>query len=130
VHLAEVAAYRPGAFYERELPAITAVVADHDLDLLVVDSYVTLDPAGRPGLGQHVHHSLSVSVIGVAKTAFRGAIHAIEVYRGGSRRPLLVTAAGLAPADAADLVRTMAGPHRLPDALRRVDTLSRSRSAE
>jgi len=41
-----------------------------------------------------------------------------------------VTAAGLAPADAADLVRAMAGPHRLPDALKRVDTLSRSRSAE
>jgi len=52
------------------------------------------------------------------------------VLRGGSRRPLLVTAAGLAPADAADLVRAMAGPHRLPDALKRVDTLSRSRSAE
>jgi deoxyribonuclease V len=127
VHLAEVAAYRPGAFYERELPAIAAVVDGHDLDLLLVDGYVTLDPAGRAGLGQHVHHALRVSVIGVAKTAFRGATHAIEVCRGGSRRPLYVTAAGLAPADAADLVRAMAGPHRLPDALKRVDALSRSR---
>jgi deoxyribonuclease V len=127
VHLAEVAAYRPGAFYERELPAIDAVVADHDLDLLVVDGYVTLDPAGRPGLGLHVHEQLDIPVIGVAKTAFRGATHAVEVFRGGSRRPLLVTAAGLAPAGAADLVLAMAGPHRIPDALKRVDTLSRSR---
>jgi deoxyribonuclease V len=127
VHLAEVAAYRPGAFYERELPAIAAVVAGRDLDLLVVDGYVTLDPAGRPGLGQHVHQQLDIPVIGVAKSAFRGAGHAVEVYRGGSRRPLLVTTAGLAPADAADLVRAMAGPHRIPAALKRVDTLSRTR---
>lgn len=69
-------------------------------------------------------------MIGVAKTAFLGASHAIRVYRGGSRRPLLVTAAGLAPADAADLVRTMAGRHRIPDALKRADTLSRTRSPE
>jgi len=130
VHVAEVAGYRPGAFVERELPPIAAVVAGHDLDLLVVDGYVTLDAAGRPGLGQHIHHELGIPVVGVAKTAFRGATHALEVFRGGSRRPLLVTAAGLAAADAADLVRAMAGPHRLPDALKRVDTLSRSRSAE
>ena len=132
VHLAEVAPYRPGAFYERELPPIAAAAAavHGTLDLLIVDGYVTLDPAGRPGLGTHVHRELNVTVIGVAKTGFRGATHAIEVYRGGSRRPLHVTAAGLAPADAADLVRAMAGPHRLPDALKRVDTLSRSRSTE
>jgi deoxyribonuclease V len=127
VHLAEVAPYRPGAFYERELPAIAAAVAAHPLDLLIVDGYVTLYPAGRPGLGTPVHRELSLAVIGVAKTGFRGAAHAIEVYRGGSRRPLHVTSAGLAPADAADLVRAMAGQFRLPDALKRVDALSRSR---
>jgi deoxyribonuclease V len=130
VHLAEVAPYRPGAFYERELPPIVAAAGPHALDLLIVDGYVTLDPAGRAGLGQHVHRHLTVPVIGVAKTAFQGATHAVEVYRGGSRRPLHVTAAGLAPADAADLVRAMAGPYRLPDALKRVDALSRSGSAE
>jgi deoxyribonuclease V len=126
VHVAEVTPYRPGAFYERELPPIAAAVGAHRLDLLIVDGYVTLDPAGRPGLGAHVRQALGLTVIGVAKTAFRGATHAVEVYRGGSRRPLHVTAAGIAPADAADLVRAMAGPHRLPDALKRVDTLSRS----
>lgn len=42
VHLAEVAAYRPDAFHERELPAIAALVNGHHLDLLVVDGYVTL----------------------------------------------------------------------------------------
>jgi endonuclease V-like protein UPF0215 family len=42
-----------------------------------------------------------------------------------SARPLYVTAAGMPRTDAADLVRHMAGQHRLPDALRRVDNLAR-----
>ena len=66
-----------------------------------------------------------VPVIGVAKTAFRPATHAVPVLRGGSARPLYVTAAGLPLASAADLVRRMAGRYRLPDALRRADALSR-----
>jgi deoxyribonuclease V len=122
--------YRPGAFFERELPPLTAVLRQTGgLDLLIVDGYVTLDPNGRPGLGHHVRAAIGIPVIGVAKTAFQPATHAIEVYRGGSRRPLYVTADGLAPADAADLVRAMAGPHRLPAALKRVDALSRSGSS-
>ena len=123
--------YEPGAFFERELPPIEAVLRKTSaLDLLIVDGYVTLDPDGRPGLGHHVRAALGgIPVIGVAKTAFGPATHAIEVYRGSSRRPLFVTAGGVAPAEAADLVRTMAGPHRLPDALKRVDTLSRSGSS-
>jgi deoxyribonuclease V len=122
--------YKPGAFFERELPPLLAVLGEtRGLDLLIVDGYVTLDPHGRPGLGEHVRAALGIPVIGVAKTSFQAATHAVEVYRGSSRRPLYVTAGGLAPADAADLVRAMAGAHRLPDALRRVDTISRSGSS-
>jgi deoxyribonuclease V len=126
VHQPTALPYQPGAFYRRELPPLRAVLATAAaLDLLIVDGYVTLDPQGRPGLGHHVRRELGIPVIGVAKTAFRSAAHAVEVCRGGSRRPLYVTADGLAAADAADLVRAMAGAHRLPDALKRVDTLSR-----
>ncbi len=64
-------------------------------------------------------------MIGVAKSAFRGATHAIAVRRGTSSRPLYITAAGMPRADAADLIKHMAGPHRLPNALRRADTLAR-----
>jgi deoxyribonuclease V len=127
--LAEVAPYRPGAFVERELPAIQAVL--HTLapvDVLVVDGYVTLDPDGRPGLGAHAHAALGVPVIGVAKTAFRAATHAIAVLRGAASKPLYVTAAGLEPQQAAELVRGMVGDFRLPDALRRVDALARGRT--
>ena len=98
-----------------------------DLGLLIVDGYVDLDPAGRPGLGARVHDKIGVPVIGVAKSAFRSATHAAAVRRGVATRPLYVTAAGLCLEKAASLVAAMAGPHRLPDALRRVDRLSRGR---
>ena len=65
-------------------------------------------------------------MIGVAKSRFRTATHAVPVVRGSSVRPLFVTAAGMPAADAADLVRRMAGRYRLPDALRRADTLARA----
>jgi deoxyribonuclease V len=130
VSLAEAAPYRPGEFYTRELPALRAVLAQAgQLDLLVVDGYVDLDPAGRPGLGAHAHAEFDIPVVGVAKTAFRGAVHAVPVYRGEAANPLYVTAAGLPRTEAADLVRRMAGRYRLPDALRRVDALARGRAA-
>jgi deoxyribonuclease V len=122
-----VSAYLPGQFYLRELPAIEAVLATtNPMDLLVVDGYVTLDPHGRPGLGAHLHTDTGVAVIGVAKTAFATATHAVTVRRGTATRPLYVTAAGLDPRRAAAIVAAMAGTYRLPDALRRVDTLART----
>lgn len=125
--VAEVAEYRPGRFYERELPPLLAVLGTTGpLDLVVVDGYVDLDPAGRPGLGAHLHRRLGVPVIGVAKSAFRSATHAVAVRRGGAARPLYVTAAGIAVDEAATLVTAMAGAHRLPDALRAADALART----
>lgn len=126
IRVTDVAPYRPGAFFARELPALRAVLADvRRLDLLVIDGYVQLDPDGRPGLGAYAHAEFTVPVIGVAKTAFRGATHAIEVRRGTATRPLYVTAAGIPAEHAAVLVQRMMGPYRLPDALRRVDHLAR-----
>ena len=126
VWLAQVAPYEPGLFFRRELPATRAVLDGvPDLGLLVVDGYVDLDPDGRPGLGAYLHDETGIAVIGVAKTAFRSATHAVAVRRGVATRPLYVTAAGLSLERAATLVAAMAGPHRLPDALRRVDRLSR-----
>jgi deoxyribonuclease V len=119
--------YRPGEFYLRELPPLRAVLDDlSELGLLVVDGYADLDPGGRPGLGAHAHAEFGIPVIGVAKSRFRTATHAVPVLRGPSVRPLFVTAAGMPRADAADLVRRMAGRYRLPDALRRADTLARA----
>ncbi len=52
--------------------------------------------------------------------------HAVPVLRGSTERPLFVTAAAMPAADAADLVRRMAGRYRLPGALRRAGTLART----
>ncbi|HEV2376857.1 MAG TPA: endonuclease V [Streptosporangiaceae bacterium] len=123
----DVAPYQPGQFYLRELPPLRTVLDGMSgLGLLVVDGYVDLDPQGRPGLGAHVHAEFGVPVIGVAKSAFRTASHAIPVCRGASARPLYVTCAGMARDEAAELVAHMAGRYRLPDAIRRADTLART----
>jgi len=92
----------------------------------VVDGYADLDPGGRPGLGARAHAEFGPPVIGVAKSRFRTATHAVPVLRGSSVRPLFVTAAGMPAGGAADLVRRMADRYRLPDALRRADTLARA----
>jgi len=72
------------------------------------------------------HAVFGIPVIGVAKSRFRTATHAVPTGRGSSARPLFVTAAGMSAADAADLVRRMAGRYRLPDALRGADHLARA----
>ena len=116
-------------FYLRELPPPhVALDGLQHMRLLVVDGYADLDPAGRAGLGAHAHAEFGVPVIGVAKTAFRTATQAMPVLRGeDSPCPLYVTAAGMPRHDAADMVRHMAGRHRLPDALHRADALARGR---
>jgi deoxyribonuclease V len=124
--VADVAPYQPGRFYLRELPPLRAVLDGvGGLSLLVIDGYADLDPGGRPGLGARASEEFGVPVIGVAKTPFRTATHAVAVLRGTSAQPLYITAAGMPRTDAASLVRQMAGRYRVPDALRRADALAR-----
>jgi len=123
-----IAAYRPGSFYLRELPALRAVIDELPArpELLVVDGYVWLGP-DRPGLGYYLHDALgaAVPVVGVAKSPFVGATAALPVRRGRSTRPVFVTAVGIDEAQAADGVRAMAGEFRIPTLLKRVDHLAR-----
>lgn len=121
----DAAPYTPGAFYERELPYLAALVEQlaMPLDALVIDGYVWLGPE-RAGLGKHAHDRLGIPIIGVAKTSFAGAT-AIEVLRGASAQPLYVTAIGIDDALAADQIRGMHGPYRIPTLLKRADSLAR-----
>jgi deoxyribonuclease V len=118
--------YVPGEFFRRELPCLLAVLAEvgESLDAVVVDGYVRL--GAKPGLGKHLFERLwqTVAVIGVAKTRFHEA-GAVEVFRGRSKSPLFVTAAGMEPGDAAERIRRMHGGHRIPTLLKRVDRLAR-----
>ncbi|UYZ64416.1 endonuclease V [Hymenobacter weizhouensis] len=133
VVLENLAEYEPGAFYRRELPCILALLDMPPVPLssaqaLIVDGYVWLGEDDRPGLGYHVYEALGrqVPVVGVAKTRFSPLSRQVrEVLRGTSGNLLFVTSCGL-PADvAADYVRHMAGPHRVPTLLRQLDQLTR-----
>lgn len=122
LHPGAPAAYRPGHFYERELPHLLPLLADLAIATLVVDGYVWLADQ-HPGLGAHLHAATSIPVVGVAKTRFVGA-PCIEISRHHTRA-LYVTAAGLDVADAAARIAAMAGPYRIPTLIKRADSLAR-----
>ena len=124
--------YVSGAFYKRELPCLLQLLAriqPTDQDIVVVDGFVVLDDAGKPGLGGRLFESLdaSVPVIGVAKSNFAGLnLLKREVLRGDSARPLYITAIGIGLDLAADHIRQMKGAYRIPDLLKKLDQLTRT----
>lgn len=125
------AAYEPGSFYKREMPLLLAVLgqAEQLPEIIIVDGYVWLDGHGRPGLGAMLHKAFDerIAVIGVAKTRFGDASSwCTPVLRGASKRPLYVSAAGMAMEDAAQHVQSMHGAHRIPTLLQVVDRAARS----
>ncbi len=128
VQVSRVQAYEPGAFFRRELPCLMAVLKSlAPVDTVVVDGYVWLGNDNKPGLGAHLYKALRerTPVVGVAKTKFKSADSAVEVFRGRSTRPLFVTAAGMSPECAAEHIRSMHGLYRIPTLLKRVDHLCR-----
>jgi deoxyribonuclease V len=120
--------YQPGQFFRRELPCLLVVLRElPPVTVVVVDGYVWLDGVSVAGLGAHLYQALvgKIAVIGVAKTRFARAAAAVEVFRGRSTRPLFVTAAGMSAQKAAEHIRSMHGPNRIPTLLKRVDSLCR-----
>ncbi|MFH1038271.1 MAG: endonuclease V [PVC group bacterium] len=121
--------YRPGRFYRRELSPLLTVIekAASPLDAVIIDGYVWLDERGTPGLGGHLYRAMrgKIPVIGVAKTRFQNDNFSCRVFRGKSRRPLYITAAGIPREEAAAHIRAMHGPYRIPAMLREADRLSR-----
>jgi len=128
VHVSKVELYVPGEFFRRELPCLLAVLETlPPAKTGIIDGYVWVDEASKPGLGAHLHQALGgrVEVVGIAKTKFRGAAGVCEVMRGTSKRPLYVSAVGIQSELAADCVRSMYGQYRIPDLVKRVDYLCR-----
>lgn len=121
--------YVPGHFYQRELPALLAVLekVDEPLTTVIVDGYVWL-ASGRPGLGWYLwdQRGRRDAVVGVAKNPFVANDVALPVVRGESSKPLFVTAIGTEVADAAAHVREMHGPYRVPTLLKGVDQSCRA----
>jgi len=121
--------YKPGHFYERELPCIQNLLKKFSLhpQLILVDGYVFLDGKDRPGLGKHLFDAMrgEVPIIGVAKTAFAGIGEEFAIVRGGSKKPLFVTCAGIDLNYAKTKVQEMHGPNRIPTLLKAADHLCR-----
>lgn len=120
--------YVPGEFFRRELPLLLRVLAEVDwpLEAILIDAYVDLAP-DHPGLGRRLVEAarLAQPVIGVAKTRYAGATHAIEVLRGSSSKPLLITAANITAERAAELVHSMHGANRIPTLILHADHCAR-----
>lgn len=123
------AGYRPGHFFRRELPCLLSAIdkAAHTMEVIVVDGYVWLGQ-DRPGLGWHLFEALQsdTAIIGVAKNAFADCDAALPVYRGQSKKPLYITAQGIAVDAAAEHIANMHGSHRIPTLLKLADRLARS----
>jgi len=122
------AQYVPGEFYKRELPCIIAAIESQleHIETIVIDGYVHLG-IDQPGLGLKLFQELDErkTIVGVAKKAFHSASQAIAVTRGKSQMPLFVTAAGISADEAADKIRSMHGPYRIPTLLKLADAISR-----
>lgn len=129
VNISNVREYQPGQFYRRELPCIEAVLAllPTPPTCIVIDGYVWLDDQDHPGLGKYLYDALNqaIPIVGVAKNPFKRSLHAHQLCRGHSTRPLYITSAGIPITQAANHIADMHGPHRFPSILKRVDRLSR-----
>jgi deoxyribonuclease V len=124
-----VAEYEPGQFYKRELPCILEILTQLESlpETIVVDGYVALGSTQKPGLGKYLYDALDRQsvVIGVAKNRFEDTPVEAEIFRGGSQRPLYVTAIGISQAVAKSAIESMYGKYRIPDLLKLVDKLSK-----
>lgn len=120
----QVLPYRTGFFFERELPCILDLLSDMATkpETIVIDGCVWLGPDRCAGLGAHLFEALdqAVPVVGVAKTRFKDTPPSTEIFRGGSSRPLFVTAAGMNEDIARAQVGSMHGRYRVPTMLRAV----------
>ncbi len=121
--------YEPGAFYKRELPALSQALAQCPVvpDVIVVDAYVCLDEHGREGLGYKLweHLGRGIPVVGVAKTSFASAPPNWAICRGSSKKTLFVTSVGYDLEQAKADILAMHGAYRMPALLKRVDHLAR-----
>lgn len=128
----EVNEYESGAFYKRELPCLLSIIdkinLDPSKDILVIDGYVVLSDQGKLGLGGYLFNELDCKfpVIGIAKNDFV-SLHNFKkiIYRGGSKKPLFVTALGYDLQKVSEKIISMHGDFRLPTILKLVDQKSR-----
>ncbi len=121
--------YRPGRFFERELPCLLTVLkrARRQYESLIIDGYVFLKEPVVNGLGAHLEQVLPYSpeVIGVAKNPLRVADRFVTITRGKSKKPLFISSVNIPVEEAAKLVAGMDGAFRIPTLIRLADKVCR-----
>ena len=128
VRVEEVHPYQPGRFFRHEVPCLLAVLrALPPAEVIVVDGYICLGGGDRPGPGRIcIRRSAGERPwSALPRPGSKEPGTACEVVRGRSTRPHFFTAAGMSPGCAAEHVRSMHGPYRIPALLKRLDELCR-----
>lgn len=124
-----VADYKSGEFYKRELPCILKLLDEHHLTLevIILDGYVWLDGVSKPALGFHLQQAIDFTpvIIGVAKNRHSALGDNFGVLRGGSQKPLYVTAMGIDTDRAKEAIANMHGDFRLPTLIKKADSACR-----
>lgn len=129
--LSNIDKYVSGEFFKRELPCILSLIRQIDLSkckAIIIDGYVYLDDENHYGLGAHLFEKLEnkIPIIGVAKNNFKNIVNLkIEIFRGASLKPLFITSAGMDVREASELIKNMYGKYRIPELLKKVDSLGR-----
>ncbi|MDQ9019603.1 endonuclease V [Acinetobacter sichuanensis] len=129
LHITEVAEYIAGNFYKRELPCILQLLEciDKDFKYIVIDGYVQLGAEQQAGLGTHLWNALThkKAIIGVAKNYYKDTPENCALYRGNSKKPLYITCKDIHLTDAKNYIAKMTGQYRIPDLIKKIDTLTR-----
>ncbi len=129
--LSGISEYVSGEFYKRELPCIVSLLAQINLtqcEAIVIDGFVILNDERKLGLGGYLYEKLNprIPIIGVAKNNFAKInTEKKAVLRGESKKPLYITTMGIDLDFAAQKIKEMAGEYRIPDILKKVDSLGR-----
>ncbi|CAL2075590.1 Endonuclease V [Tenacibaculum sp. 190524A02b] len=129
--LSDIAPYVSGEFYKRELPCIMSLLNKIDLtncQAIIIDGFVVLDDTDKLGLGGYLYEKLhkEIPIIGVAKNNFANLNNLKRaILRGESKKPLYINAKGVDLDIAATNITSMFGKYRIPDLLKKVDSLGR-----
>lgn len=102
----------------RAVHCVMQLLVEHRLapELLLIEGFVHLDAADRPGVGQHLFQALGgkVPVVGVSKKGLVGLPAQCEVMREDEAPPLFITSIGVDIGAAKARVRSMHGRKRVP----------------
>ncbi|MCW1968987.1 MAG: endonuclease V [Anaerolineae bacterium] len=127
--LQPVAEYKPGEFYQRELPCLIELIKKLETlpKIIFIDGYVWLQN-DQLALGGRLYEYLDrkVIVIGIAKSFLRIAGENISMYYKSSHRPIYISAAGLSLDDAMQCVKEMPYQGHLPLMMKYADIAARN----